>query len=239
MHFYHEPLRQTEPVGNNAIAYDQRMALWSQGKLFLPPLIDGTIDDLTLGENIVFEEVEDEKLISCKGLQNLLRISHQEKTIFIADNHHHALYFRYLARDEGLISRWVPLLHVDQHADMNEPAGRIDPAQEHDLWYIAAYVNTQTQIASFIQPALRSGILSTCVQIRSEAKLQEIADSLDSRDPYILDIDIDFFAHEENIQPKISLLQKLISSAQLVTVATSPSFIDQERAMSIIQELCK
>ena len=100
-------------------------------------------------------------------------------------------------------------------------------------------MNTQTQIASFIQPALRSGILSTCVQIRSEAKLQEIADSLDSRDPYILDIDIDFFAHEENIQPKISLLQKLISSAQLVTVATSPSFIDQERAMSIIQELCK
>ena len=40
MNFYAEPVRQSAPVGNNAIAYAERMALSSQGKLYIPALID-------------------------------------------------------------------------------------------------------------------------------------------------------------------------------------------------------
>lgn len=120
---------------------------------------------------------------------------------------------------------------------MNEPASRLDQSQEADLDYIAKYVNTQTQIASFIQPALRSGLLSECIQIRSEAKLEEIVSQRALHQPYILDIDIDFFAQESDTSAKIAHLQTLIQDAQLITIATSPYFIDQTQAISLIRQL--
>ncbi len=98
-----------------------------------------------------------------------------------------------------MISHGITLLHVDQHADMNEPNERIDTEKQSDLDYIAAYVNSQTQIASFIQPAIKSGLLKECVQIRTESKLEEIVQNMEAHKPYILDIDIDFFAHEHEV----------------------------------------
>lgn len=65
------------------------------------------------------------------------------------------------------------VIHIDQHADMNEPEVRLDEARVGDIEYIAQYVNTEAQIASFIQPALRAGLISECIQVRSEAKLEE------------------------------------------------------------------
>lgn len=210
-------------------------------------LIEGTLDDLKPGHHIVFEEIENDKLVSCTGLESLIKMSYNNKTVYITDNHNHALYFWYDALKNGVLynrgaNSWYTLLHVDQHADMNEPDERIDPEKQWDLDYIAEYVNTHTQIASFIQPALRSGLIGECVQIRTESKLQEIADNIWAMNhelsaDYILDIDIDFFAHESNIEPKIALLQRLISSAALVTIATSPYFIDQNRAIEIIKKL--
>ncbi len=47
-----------------------------------------------IGDEIVFEEVENGQIISCKGLKHFVRI---EKTLFpemvIFDNHNHALFF--------------------------------------------------------------------------------------------------------------------------------------------------
>ena len=237
MNYYNQSGRQSEPHWNNAISYAERMALGSQWKLFLPQLIIWTLDDLTLWENVEFEEIENNKLLSFSWINNLLKLSHNNKTIYITDNHNHALYFRYEALHDGLISKGAKLLHVDQHADMNEPASRLDQSQEADLEYIAEYVNTQTQIASFIQPALRSGLLSECIQIRSEAKLEEIVSQRSVHQPYILDIDIDFFAEETDVSAKIAHLQTLMQDAQHITIATSPYFIDQNTAISLIRQL--
>lgn len=256
MNFYTEPVRLTEPVWNNAIAYSERMALWSQGKLYVPALIDWTLDDLAVWENIVFEEIDHGSLISCKGLKNLLTIHHQWKTIYITDNHNHALYFRYEALTDGLITPGATLLHIDQHADFSEPNSYLnaeikEQKAEIDLSAVVEYVNTQTQIASFIKPALQSWLLKECVQIRSEAKLQHIAEDIKLKTEnntevlgfeswvlnYILDIDMDFFAHETDVSAKIELIRQLISSASVVTIATSPYFMDQQRAISLIKEL--
>ncbi len=241
MNFYTHETRLTEPVGNNAISYVERMALWSHGKLHIAQVVDWTVDDLLLWENIVFEEIEDGKLVPCKGLKSLLRIVSHNKTIYITDNHNHALYFRYEALRNKIITEWMTLLHIDQHADMNEPAERIDQERQWDLDYISEYVNTKTQIASFIQPALRSWLIHECVQIRTEFTLEEVVQNLWSMNyalwSYIVDIDIDFFAHETDIDHKISLLKQLISSAAVVTIATSPYFIDQTRALEIIRKL--
>lgn len=40
--------------------------------------------------------------------------------------------------------------------------------KEDDLNYIARYVNEVCTIADFIQPALHSGLLGECIQVRTE-----------------------------------------------------------------------
>ena len=42
-----------EPLGNNIFSYDER----TNKKIFVPKLIKGTLDDVSLGENIVFNEI--------------------------------------------------------------------------------------------------------------------------------------------------------------------------------------
>jgi hypothetical protein len=58
--------------------------------------------------------------------------------------------------------------------------------------------------------------------------------------PYILDIDIDFWAPEMGIEEfdrSIEKTRQLIAGASIVTIATSPCFIDQERAVEIVRLL--
>lgn len=54
---------------------------------------------------------------------------------------------------------------------MKDPVGWIDGEKEIDLEYITTYVNEICTIADFIQPALRSGLVSECMQVRTENQL--------------------------------------------------------------------
>ena len=58
-----------EPVGNNVFSYDER----TNKKIFVPKLIKGTLDDVSLGENIVFNEIDEYKDIKEKVLKNLFK----------------------------------------------------------------------------------------------------------------------------------------------------------------------
>ncbi len=52
--------------GNNAFAWEERMRKYGKSPILtIPSLIDGTIDDVLLGDTIVFEEMEDGKLRPC------------------------------------------------------------------------------------------------------------------------------------------------------------------------------
>ena len=67
---YKNPHILQENVGNNAFSYDLR-----EGKsLYIPSLREGTLDDLILGDEVVFEEREDGILKSCTGLRNFIRL---------------------------------------------------------------------------------------------------------------------------------------------------------------------
>lgn len=106
---------------------------------------------------------------------------------------------------------------------------------------IARYVNEVCTIADFIQPALRSGLLGECVQVRTENGIIN-GEWLMMNDRYILDIDIDFWAPEMSIGEFDRTIQKtrqLIAGASMVTIATSPCFIDQGRAVEIVKLLLK
>ncbi len=58
---------------------------------------------------------------------------------------------------------------------------------------------------------------------------------------YIFDIDLDFRAPEmgiSNFEQTIKNTKNLISSAKMVTIATSPYFLDQKQALELIKLLC-
>lgn len=224
-------------TGNNVFAYEQRVASFGGAKIAIPALIDWTIDDVQLGDDIVFAEMDGEDIKLCKWLRSIVRLSYSNRPIYVMDNHNHALYCWYREYLAGTIEKWIVCVHIDQHSDMKDPVWWIDEKKEHDLSYIAQYMNEVCTIADFIQPVLRSGLLSDCIQVRTEYGLLHF-DRIEK--PYVLDIDIDFWAPEMSIEEfdrTIEKTRQLIAGSSLVTIATSPYFIDQERAVEIVKLL--
>lgn len=72
---YNQKRILTEKSWNNAFAWDERMRKYGiSPTLTLPSLIDGTLDDVMEWDDIVFEEMEDGALRSCRWLQHFVRI---------------------------------------------------------------------------------------------------------------------------------------------------------------------
>lgn len=199
-------------------------------------MIEGKIHDVKVGSAIVFSEKIEGEVKDFVGLERLVKL---EKSIYIMDNHNHALYCWYKEYLAWNIGKGLALIHIDQHSDMKDPLEWIDMSKENDLEYIATYVNEVCTIADFIQPALRSGLVGECVQVRTEYWIIN-GEWWMVNDAYILDIDIDFWAPEMGIEEFDRTIQKtrqLIAGASMVTIATSPCFIDQERAVEIVAML--
>lgn len=111
----------------------------------------------------------------------------------------------------------------------------IDASKESDLSYIAEYVNQECNVGSFIVPAQKSGLIGECIQIRTESGLLNFSDLPQE---YILDIDLDFWVPEMGIvqfNATIEKIKNLIVSARVVTIATSPYFMDQSRALEVLR----
>ena len=62
-------------------------------KSYVPKLIEGTLDDVLVGNEIVFNEIDEEIEIKAKGLKNMVKYDYDDKDIYIFDNHNHAFYF--------------------------------------------------------------------------------------------------------------------------------------------------
>ncbi len=102
--------------------------------------------------------------------------------------------------------------------------------------YIARYVNEICNVGNFIKPAIISGSISECTQLRTEESLLDFQPTR----PYILDIDIDFRVPEMSLRDIPATLEKtknLLRGASLVTIATSPYFMDQQKAIEIIRQI--
>jgi hypothetical protein len=57
--------------------------------------------------------------------------------------------------------------------------------------------------------------------------------------PFILDLDIDFRVDKNATENDFKIIRKLMKQAQIVTIATSPYFMDQAEAINLIQQLIK
>ena len=208
---------------------------WKPVKLWVAPLVKKWISELELWEEPVFcERWTNRALEYFYGLKEFLTFEVWGVPIYIFDNHNHALYFWYKEYFQNRFAKGVKLIHIDQHSDMKHNEEKID---EKNLTWIFWFVQEKCNVGNFIIPALGSGLLGSVDQLRSEYWLLHYKKP---NEDYILDIDMDFWEKLMGIEDKewtFEQTRKLICWAKMVTIATSPFFLDQKEAIRLIQEL--
>ena len=246
--YYHQPMILTGERGNNAFSFEQRKKNESLCQLTIPSMITGTIDDVQLSDQIVFEERDEEnnQIVSYAWLKYLvhipLTIGWTHKDIYIIDNHNHALYCRWKSVQQWTIEWGVECTHIDQHSDLAEPAMyydefRRDAYSRPPLSDLAVYTNEILQVGNFIKPALSVWLLTDQHQVRTEYSLLQWVQPAP-----ILDIDLDFRAPEMSIADMAWTIQAVRDlmvhpEVKCITIATSPYFIDQQLALKLFHQL--
>ena len=218
-----------EPVGNNIFSYEER----ENKSIFVPKLIEGTLDDVILGDKIVFNEIDEGIEIKAKGLNNMVYCNICDKDVYIFDNHNHAFYFWMKSLSLNKFNKGCKLVHVDQHKDMREPINY--DVNLDDLNDVFRYTNKVLNVGNFIKPALKYNIFSEVIIIDSSYGFDLNIDG-----EYVLDIDLDIFSKDMDYIPydfRLNKIKELIKGAKVITVASSPYFIEQDYAIKVLKEL--
>ena len=230
---YSQPFEIEGRVGNNALSYERRGL---SPKLWVPPIISGTADDVRLGDCIAFEEFDEHDVLhSCTGLANFVRLEWAGVPAVVFDNHNHAFYFWSEALAHAELKPGATLIHIDQHRDTRVPERLYDGASLDDAF---AYTNFHLNVGNYIVPAERCGLIEEIQFVTGAAPLQN--PGFVERRNKILNIDLDFFAPEMahvDFQTARRFIASHLKTASLVTIATSPFFIDQERAIATLKRL--
>ena len=216
--------RITENIWNNQFCFNQV----ENPKIRIANTIDWTIEDLEIWDNTVFREIKNWKVVEYKWLKHFIHIKNSNQSIYIFDNHNHALNYRIEEYKLWNISLWFDLIHIDQHTDMN--------SSEYELNLENPNLDVYN-VWNFIQPAIKSGLINMVEQINTEYKLLNF--QTNEKD-LIFDIDLDFRAPEMSIEKYSEAIEKtkeLISKSRVVTIATSPYFLDQNLAIKICKDL--
>ena len=203
------------PIGNNIFSYEDR----ENKKIYVPKLIEGTLNDVLVGEEIVFNEIDEDIEIKAKGLKNMIIYKYQDKDVYIFDNHNHAFYFWIKSLKKGNFTKGCKLVHVD-----------LDNIDD-----VFKYTNETLNVGSFIKPALKHDIFSEVIIIDSSYGF-----NLDIEGEYVLDIDLDIFSKDMDYIPydlKVSKIKDLIKKSKVITIASSPFFIEQDYAIKVLKEL--
>jgi UPF0489 domain len=251
MNYYIQETFLTTPIGNNSISFERRKEQWSDGILRIPPLIEGTINDIKLLETwICYEYVSDKDvLVSSFGLDTLVHITQWNKDIFVMDNHNHAFSCRWKSYMNTTIPRWSHLIHIDQHSDLNEvvynnTTQKIVKNTTRDD--IAVYTNEVLDIASFIKPAKEIWLITDYEMILTEYSLLQFQTDFSSissqSSSCIVDIDLDFRAPEMGIEYYYQTIKKVrqlidLPNVRCISIASSPTYIHQQRALAILHDI--
>lgn len=242
---YDRPFYISEKVSNNAFSFEKR----PNKKLFVPGLQEGGVDDVRTGDQVVFEDFDDEGILhTCHGLQTFIKTAMGSATAYIFDNHNHAFSFWCLERRKGTLMDGALLIHIDQHKDMRIPESFISASDAMDPEKVFHYTNTILNVGNFIPAAQHIGLVKEIVFLDSQYSLEEMKERLKyppenggvPKNNLILDIDLDFFAPDSDYignDLKLWIIKKLIPRASVITFATSPYFIEQERAIRWLRKI--
>lgn len=251
---YENPQIISEAITNNRLNFDER----GNRTIVVPSLIEWTLDDVVTGKETVIEWEVNGKMTSGKWLQHFVYLKNARVPTWIMDNHNHAFAFWHEALWKWWIKKWSLLIHIDQHTDLatpgNFPAWK-HPEESHE-GIVEEYVNTDLTIADFIVPALATGLISEAVMVTGEdrngagvfvweneklikksAQLWTINDTLETEKSLILDIDLDYFSQGFDDSKTLETTKYWIEKADIITIATSPLFINQKKALQYLEKI--
>ncbi len=242
MNPYKEIQILSENTGNNEFSWEKRKELYKKlPSLFIPSLIEWSLDDVMIGDEIVFEEAQDGQIISCKGLKNFVRT---EKTLFpeivIFDNHNHALFFWTDAIRRWLIEPGFELIHIDEHSDLWDNSNMLDGEQAiKDAEYAWQFTNFSCNVGNYILPAIECGLVKNIIRIENEFQMDTYMNYTPPKNS-VLNLDLDIFSDELEYIPeekKMKCIKNLLKHVTFVTIATSPYFIDQWKALKKLRQI--
>ncbi len=228
---YYSGFYLEQSAGNNAFSFNER----KNKKIIVPEIIEGDVRDLKVGEEIAFSEVVDGKEINCPGLKQFVYTRKDGKEIFIFDNHNHAFFFWVYALKAGRFKPGGILLHVDQHKDTREPARYLGSREAANFAAAFNYTQNELNVGNFIKPAVALNIFADVIQVTNPADFEKPVPQ-----EFVLDVDLDIFAPDMAYIPhdyKIQKIKTYMDKATLITIATSPFFMDQAEAIRIIAQL--
>lgn len=132
------------------------------------------------------------------------------------------------------------VIHIDQHADTKENKNSFKASHtspQEVVWFTHYACN----VGNFLTSAKDAEIIEEIIQIRSQHALHNM-EPLDFHNyNYILDIDVDFreWKTEQEIDSDLKTIRKLVDDSCLITIATSPYFMDQKKAIELIKLLVR
>jgi hypothetical protein len=152
----------------------------------------------------------------------------------VMDNHNHAFYFWCEALQQGLVKDGATLVHIDQHRDTRVPEQRYSGATLADAF---AYTNFHLNVGNYIVPARDRGLIGDAQFVTGASALDDAGFA--ARRNKILNLDLDFFAPEMEVDFDLArrFIAAHLETASLVTIATSPFFIEQARALAVLRTL--
>jgi len=234
-------------IGNNAFSFSSR----KNKKIWVPELIKiDNFSEIKLQkdkEKVAFEDFWFDGILSTNyGLENFYEINWKWKKIYLFDNHNHALYFWYLAKKKWLISEKNNVLyHIDEHADSRDPD---EILEKTDLESIFNYTNfSKINVWNYIVPAEKQGLIWETIQIRNKTNLNNylenkfLGQGMNAHPKnIILNLDLDFFQPDLDFidyELKKEVILDIAKKADMITISTSPFFIDQNLAIKVFKDL--
>lgn len=238
---YNSRFKIEKAVSNNSFSSEKRK--WRS--LFVPNLVEWILENIQVWENIVFEECNEKwEIISFIWLKNFIKTKIYWIPTYIFDNHNHAFYFWNEAIVEWIIWEWSTLIHIDEHSDLAIPDEEYRMRNEQweiDLEKVFEYTNNVLNVWNYIVPAVNLWIISKVIKVTGEIELNKILSEI-SKEKWdlILNFDVDFFStwmDYINYEKKKRIIRKVAKRTKLITIATSPFFIDQNKAIEVIKDL--
>lgn len=214
------------------------------GTLTQPEVIEGDYTDLSYSivrpeglRDISDEEIRsfnDENHDAFTRLDNHVLDSRED--ILYIDEHNHALAGWISASNEGLVEGKTVLLHVDGHYDDRIPEPFYPPETVSEA---ESLIGDMLDINEFIYPAQQWNLIDDTVNwgVENTARERLIRDF--EHDSVILDLDLDVFENIDYPEPVYRQLSELMSKADFTTVATSPGYIQQDKALNQLDKVMK
>lgn len=141
------------------------------------------------------------------------------------------------------------MYHIDEHADTRDSWEYLMKPDSLDLQKVFEFTNYVLNVWNYIVPAVKEWIIGEVVQIRNETNLKDyLSSKIDKNIPLltkeglgvVLNIDLDFFQPDLDyidFELKKKVILDIAKKAKLITISTSPFFINQELAIKRLRDI--